>query len=96
MFRIVVTTYKRGDVRRNSQHQTHVKVLKVKTYQLNRFVKVVVVDEHPIFEHALEGRSIQIDMEGDGVLLGTSRHPYAEKGGVEVAYVCNRRLPLVE
>ena len=89
MFRIVVIACNRGDVRRKSQQQTHIQVLKVKTYQFSRLVKVLVADEHPIFGHALEGLPIQIAKDGDGVLLSTSRHQYSEKSGVEVAHVCH-------
>ena len=95
MFRIAVTTYKRRDVRRKSQHKTHVHVIKVKTYQLSRLVKVVVADEHPVFGHALEGLPIQIAGERDEVLLSTSHHQYLEKSGVEVTHVCEKILPLV-
>ena len=87
---------KRGDVRRKSQHKTHILVLKVKTYQFSRLVKVVVANEHPVFGHALEGLPIQIAKEGDRVLLTTSHHRYSEKSGVEVVHVCNRRLPLIK
>ena len=89
MFRIAVTACKRRDVRIKSQHKTHVHVLKVKRYQLFRFVKVVIADEYPVFGQALEGLSIQIAGEGDGVILSTSHHRYSEKSGVEVAHVCD-------
>ena len=87
MFQIVVTTCKIGDVRRKSQHKTHVQVLKVKTCQLSGLVKVVVTDENPVFGHALEGLPIKISRNGDKVLLSMSRHQYLDKSGVEVAHV---------
>ena len=87
---------KKGDFRRKSQHKTHVHVLKAKTYQLSRLVKIVVADEHPVFGHALEGFFIQIVGKEDKVLLNTSHHKYLEKSGVEVAHACDQRLPLVK
>ena len=56
----------------------------------------MVVDEHPVFGHAVEGVPLQIAMEGDGVLLSMSHNRYSEKSGVEVAHACDRRLPLVK
>ena len=74
MFRIAVTSCKRGDVRRKSQQKTCVHVLKVKTYPLSRLVKVVVADVHFVDGQALEEIPIQVVGEGDGVLLSTSFH----------------------
>ena len=88
MFQIVVTTYKRGDVRSKPQHKTHVHVLKAKTYQLSRLIKVVVANVHLDLDHLLEGLPIQVVGEGDGVLLNTSHHQYSEESRVEVTYVC--------
>ena len=56
----------------------------------------MVTDENFVFGYALDGLPIQIAMEGDGVLLSMSRHPYSKNSGVEVVHVCDRRHPLVE
>ena len=84
---MAVTTCKRGDVRRNSQHETHVHILKVETYQLSRLVKVVVMDVHPILADALKRLPIQVAGEENGVLLSTSHHQYSEESGVKVEHV---------
>ena len=96
MFRIAATAYKRKDFRRKSQHQTHVQVRKVKTYQLSRLVKVMVANEHPVFGHSLERLPIQIAGEWDAVLLSASRHRHSEKSGLEVTHAYDRRPPLVK
>ena len=93
---VAVIASKRGDVRRKSRYKTHVHVLKFKTYQPSRLVKVMITDEHPVFGHALEGLPIQIAVEGDKILLNTSHHRYSKNSGVEVMHVCDRRLPLVK
>ena len=89
-------TCKRGDVRRRPQHKTHVRVLKVETYQLSRLVKVMVVDVHPVFDEALEGLPIQMAEERDRVLLSISKHGYLKESGVEIVHVCDRRLPFIK
>ena len=96
MFRMAVIAYKRGDVRRKSQHETHSHELKVEAYQLSRLVEVMVADVHPVFGHALKGLSFQVAGEGDGLLLGTSHHWYSEKIGVEVVHADDQGLPLVK
>ena len=70
-------------------------VLKIKPYQLSRLVKILITNEHPIFRHGLEGLPIQVAKKRDGILLITTRRRHLEENGVEVAYVHNRRLPLV-
>ena len=96
MLRMTVTVWKRKDVKRKSQHKIYNQVLKIKTYQLNRLVKVVISDKHPVFGHVLEGLPIHVARKQDGILLNMSRHRPLEKSGVEVAHVSDRRLPLVE
>ena len=53
-------------------------------------------DERPIFGHRLEGLLIHVNGELDGILLYASHHRYSEIIGIEVAYVRNQRLQLVE
>ena len=96
MLRMTVTAWKREDVRRKSQHKINNQVLNIETYQLNRLVKVVIADEHPIFGLALEGLLVHVAGKRDGILLSTSSHRHPEKSGVEVVHVRERRLPLVE
>ena len=93
---MAVTTSKKGTVRRKTQNKTDNHILKIKTYQLNRLVEVVIMDKHPIFNHTLEGLPIHIAGKWDGVLLNTSRHQSLEKSGIEVLHVRERRLPLVK
>ena len=56
----------------------------------------MVTNEHPAFDHRLEGLLIHVDGERDGILLCVSRHRYSEIIRIEVVHVCNRRLCLVE
>ena len=45
-------------------------MLKINTYQLGQPVKVMVVDEHSILSHRLEGIFIHIDREQNCILSG--------------------------
>ena len=83
-------------VRRKLLRRTSNQVLKISTYQLNRSVKVMIMDKHPVFGHRLEGLLIHVDGEHDGILLCVSRHKFSEIIGIEVAHMSNRRLRLVE
>ena len=69
---------------------------KIKTYYINQLVKIVIVDEDPVFDHALEGLLIQVAGKRDRTLLRTSHHRHPKESRVEVKHVRNRRLPLVE
>ena len=91
-----MTTYRRKLTRRESHHKTHNQVLEDKPYQLSRLIKVMVAKVHSIFSHALVGLFIQIIEEGDGVLFRKCNHWYAKAGGVEVAHISNKSIPLVE
>ena len=93
---MIVIACKRGEVRRKLLCKTSNQVLKINTYQLSRSVKVMVMDEHPVFGHRLEGCLIHVDGKMDGILLYTSHHGYSEIIGTEVAHVCNLRLDPVE
>ena len=57
------------EVRRKLLRKTSNQVLKTSTYQLCRLVKVMVTDEHPVFDNQLEGLLIHVDGEQDGILV---------------------------
>ena len=96
MLRMAITAWKKEGVRRKSQHKINNQVLKIKTYQISRLVKVVIADGHPVFDHALEGLPLHVAGERDRILLNTSHYRHPEKGKVKVAHVRDRRLPLVQ
>ena len=56
----------------------------------------MVAHVHSILGHALVGLIVQIAGEGNGVLFLKRHHRYAMDGGVKVAHVSNRSIPLVE
>ena len=56
----------------------------------------MIVDEHIVFRHMLQGLPIHVARERDGILLNTSHHRHLEKSRVEVALVCDRRFSFIE
>ena len=56
----------------------------------------MVVHTHPVLGHTQIEPLIQVDKEGDGVFLPTSHSRYAEAVRVEIDYVHDGRVPLVE
>ena len=71
-------------------------MLKVRTYQLNRLVKIMVANVHPIFSHMLVGFFFHVALEGDIILLKKHHHQYSKFDRVEFTRIRNRRVPLVE
>ena len=72
------------------------KTIEVQPYQFDYLIEVMVANANPVFSHALKGLSILEAGEGDTVLLSMSHHRHSEKSGVEIAYVHNKGVPLVE
>ena len=56
----------------------------------------MVVHVHSILDQVLVGIIVQIVGEGDRVLFRKCHHRYAMAGGVKVAHINDRSIPLVE
>ena len=96
MFQIVVIAYKKRGYRRESIHKTQAPMLRDQSYQLNRLVKVMVANKHPVLSHTLVRFLIHIVGEGNEILFNTSHHRYSEEIGIELAHMRSRRVPLVK
>ena len=96
MLPMVVTAWNREDAKRKSQHKINNKVLKIKTYRLSQLVEVLIVDEHTVFRHTLQGLLIHVARERDRILLNMSRQRHLEKSKVEVALVWDRRFSFIK
>ena len=96
MFQIELLAYKKGGVRRESQHKTQAQTLRGQSYQLSRLVKVMVANRHPVLSHTLVGFLVHIAGEGNGILFRTGHHQYSEEIGVEFVHMCGRKVPILK
>ena len=56
----------------------------------------MVANMHPVLGHTLVGLFILVAGEGNGIFFKESHHKYSKIGGVELAHIGDRSVPLIE